>query len=286
MIHLGLIPDGNRRWCKQHGDSELMKRIIHVLFQAMQTYHTYDELLEINRLSIYGLSYDNLVKRQDNTRDKVFSFVDILDNLLSCQVETSEEEESMVLIPERLVPKFDEDIMSLISEKVQIISLDPRLPVKKNTENAATDQKLYLDTHDGQHIILKTNNKDAFALFDKLKHTKIRFVGERHVLPQNVLSSIRNIEKNYTPKKPRFSVRIAMAYDPIRDIERQLRTRTSANIDVVFRSGGELRSSGFFPLQTMYSEWVYDKKLFPDCDITDIVNAVREFRSRNRRFGS
>lgn len=56
-----------------------------------------------------------------------------------------------------------------------------------------------------------------------------------------------------------------------------------SDIDIVVRSGGEKRSSGFFPLHTLYSEWYYSPKLFPDITMDD---ALKYYFSRHRRFGA
>ncbi len=57
------------------------------------------------------------------------------------------------------------------------------------------------------------------------------------------------------------------------------------NPDIVIRTSGEKRTSGFMPWQTAYSEYLYLEKFFPDMDGQDIENAVEEFANRSRRFG-
>jgi undecaprenyl diphosphate synthase len=56
-------------------------------------------------------------------------------------------------------------------------------------------------------------------------------------------------------------------------------------IDLVIRSGGQLRSSGFFPLQTLYSEWIYLDELWPDMTQEHINQAINLFLTRKRNFG-
>lgn len=55
--------------------------------------------------------------------------------------------------------------------------------------------------------------------------------------------------------------------------------------DVVFRTSGEYRSSGFLPLQSAYAEMVFSPKYFPDVDEDDVVDTVLEYSHRIRRFG-
>lgn len=55
--------------------------------------------------------------------------------------------------------------------------------------------------------------------------------------------------------------------------------------DIVWRTSGEFRSSGFLPLQSAYSEMIFTPKFFPDLDETDVVDAIEEYSVRARRFG-
>ena len=57
------------------------------------------------------------------------------------------------------------------------------------------------------------------------------------------------------------------------------------NPDIVFRTSGEYRSSGFLPLQSAYAEMIFTPKLFPTLDRDDVVDVVLEYSHRVRRFG-
>ena len=57
------------------------------------------------------------------------------------------------------------------------------------------------------------------------------------------------------------------------------------NPDIVFRTSGEYRSSGFLPLQSAYAEMIFTPKLFPTLDRDDVVDIVLEYSARVRRFG-
>lgn len=57
------------------------------------------------------------------------------------------------------------------------------------------------------------------------------------------------------------------------------------NPDIVWRTSGEIRSSGFLPLQSTYAELVFTPKLFPDLVDQDVLNTVLEYSARIRRFG-
>ncbi|MBI4092641.1 MAG: di-trans,poly-cis-decaprenylcistransferase [Candidatus Kerfeldbacteria bacterium] len=55
--------------------------------------------------------------------------------------------------------------------------------------------------------------------------------------------------------------------------------------DLVIRTSGEHRLSGFMPWQTEYSEYVFSEKLWPDFTAKDLDAALEEYRRRERRFG-
>ncbi len=55
--------------------------------------------------------------------------------------------------------------------------------------------------------------------------------------------------------------------------------------DLIVRTGGEQRLSGFLPWQSAYSELYFSKKLWPEFERGDFDDAISSFNSRKRRFG-
>lgn len=55
--------------------------------------------------------------------------------------------------------------------------------------------------------------------------------------------------------------------------------------DLVIRTSGELRTSGYMVWQAAYSEWLFPKAFFPDLGREEFVSALREYAARERRFG-
>lgn len=56
-------------------------------------------------------------------------------------------------------------------------------------------------------------------------------------------------------------------------------------IDLVIRTGGELRVSNFMLYQMSYSEFYFTNTLFPDFDKSEFNKALFMFENRDRRFG-
>ncbi|MBP5308565.1 MAG: undecaprenyl diphosphate synthase family protein, partial [Clostridia bacterium] len=55
--------------------------------------------------------------------------------------------------------------------------------------------------------------------------------------------------------------------------------------DLIIRTGGERRLSGFMPFQSAYSELYFCDTLFPDFGQAEIDAALKDYSARDRRFG-
>lgn len=55
--------------------------------------------------------------------------------------------------------------------------------------------------------------------------------------------------------------------------------------DLIIRTGGEMRTSGFMIWQAAYSEWIFYPKYFPDFTSDDLEKCINEYTKRERRFG-
>ncbi len=55
--------------------------------------------------------------------------------------------------------------------------------------------------------------------------------------------------------------------------------------DLVIRTGGDQRTSGYLPWQSVYAELFFTKTLFPDFTPQMLVDILEDFGHRDRRFG-
>jgi tritrans,polycis-undecaprenyl-diphosphate synthase [geranylgeranyl-diphosphate specific] len=55
--------------------------------------------------------------------------------------------------------------------------------------------------------------------------------------------------------------------------------------DLIIRTGGDRRTSGYLLWHTDYSEWYFVDKLFPDLTEEDFLSAILDYQRRERRFG-
>lgn len=64
-----------------------------------------------------------------------------------------------------------------------------------------------------------------------------------------------------------------------------LYTKNLPDPDLLIRTSGEMRLSNFLLWQLSYSELYISKKLWPDFKRSDFLKAVKEYQSRQRRYG-
>lgn len=69
------------------------------------------------------------------------------------------------------------------------------------------------------------------------------------------------------------------------DITSVLYTRESPPLDLIVRTGGELRLSNFLLWEAAYAELYFTDKLWPDMTAADVDEIVENFKNRSRRFG-
>lgn len=150
--------------------------------------------------------------------------------------------------------------------------------------------------------------------FDKrIKNRNVRFrlVGEISRLNKDLQDGIREIEER-TENNTGLTVNIAINYGgraeiaiatqkiaedvkndkiKIEDINEELiykylQTKESPDPDLLIRTGGEQRLSGFLLWQSSYSELYFTDVLWPDFDKKELEKAIEEFNNRKRNFGA
>jgi len=144
---------------------------------------------------------------------------------------------------------------------------------------------------------------------------KLQMVGDKEALPATALGRMAAVEK-VTSKNSGTHVNLAIAYggrkeiaDAMRDILRKhskdgstvdqlaevmtpeliaehLYTGGQPDPDLLIRTSGEQRLSGFLLWQSANSEFYFAEALWPDFRRVDFLRALRDFQGRHRRYGS
>ena len=142
------------------------------------------------------------------------------------------------------------------------------------------------------------------------KGIRFRVMGERNPLPEALLAKIDRLVEN-TKNCEKLDLILALNYGSRREIleaTRRLAALACAgkispekiteedfkaalylpdvpDPELMLRTSGELRLSNFLLWQLSYSEIYVTPKYWPDIQTEDIIEAVRDYQKRNRRFG-
>lgn len=131
----------------------------------------------------------------------------------------------------------------------------------------------------------------------------MRFLGDKSVLSEKLRNKCIEVEQ--MAKDRPFVCSVALNYGGRDEIvhaanaaiadghttldesilSRYTYTAGTPDPDLVIRTGGDFRISNFLLWQSAYSEYVVLDTLWPDFSRKDIYKCVREFYSRDRRFG-
>ena len=125
---------------------------------------------------------------------------------------------------------------------------------------------------------------------------RIEVIGRRDRLGDSLRHAIGQIERASAPGT-RLRLRIAIDYsgrDAILSAARRAAAldRESLDhalgppVDLLIRTGGERRLSDFLLWECAYAELIFSPRMWPDFDAASLAAAVREFRTRHRRFGA
>jgi len=133
---------------------------------------------------------------------------------------------------------------------------------------------------------------------------RYKFIGDVSVLKDTLCDKIYMLEDKSKEKKHIVNIalnygsksELVMAYNKLiaegkkqvceKDIEKSLYTSESPSLDLLVRTGGELRLSNFLLWQAAYAELYFTDVLWPDMDEKTVDLAVEAFYKRKRRFGS
>ena len=103
--------------------------------------------------------------------------------------------------------------------------------------------------------------------------------GGRHELRDAVRSLLAEHARNGTSIEE-----VAQTLD-IDHIAEHLYTRGQPDPDLIIRTSGEQRLSGFLMWQSAHSEFYFCEALWPDFRKVDFIRALRAYGQRERRFG-
>jgi len=125
---------------------------------------------------------------------------------------------------------------------------------------------------------------------------RMEIIGRRDRLDKSLRRAIEQTEA-VTAHGERLRLRIAIDYSAREAILEAARgtsplSRESLSgalgppVDLLIRTGGEQRLSDFLLWECAYAEFVFSRRMWPEFSADDLASAVREYRGRQRRFGT
>ncbi len=150
--------------------------------------------------------------------------------------------------------------------------------------------------------------KRGFEEFRKEKYSdkgvKVRFAGNKLLFSDDVQEVMDSIEEE-TIDNNKLTVNFAMGYGgrdelihAIKDIVKEdfspdeiteelisKNLYVESDVDLIIRTSGEKRTSGFLPWQGVYAELIFLDKMWPEFTREDLKTCIEEFNNRKRRFG-
>lgn len=186
-------------------------------------------------------------------------------------------------------------IVTFYTLSLENLEKRPKREIKYLFSLAKKEIKNILDDED--HVVHRNN-------------ARVSFFGKIDLLPpdlQKGIEEVSDMTKDYSD----FYLNLAIAYggrqeivdasrrmaadaakgtvSPAKISESLLRqyfwTNGFRDPDLIIRTGGEKRLSNFLLFQSSYSELIFLDKFWPELEREDFADAVKEFRSRKRRFG-
>ncbi len=135
---------------------------------------------------------------------------------------------------------------------------------------------------------------------------QVRIIGESTGIPLDIKKTINKIQKTVV-KNPKIYLNIAFNYGGKKElisaikkivesgieakkideniVEQHLYSYPHPDPDLIVRTGGKIRTSGFLIWQGTYAEWYFTDLYWPDFDKKELGKAIIWYQDQERNFG-
>jgi len=232
-LHLGIIPDGSRRWSRKNlkppswNGKEAGEKTDEILKHMLKNYP------ELTEVTIWAMSTENFERNKDDKK-RVLTLIKCLINKL---------------IDEGIIHEKEIKV-NFFGSKIEEVPRSLKDAIKHSMELTKNYGKLKLNIglgYGGKFEIVMA----AINLAKKI----------------NEKSLLRDLSERVSE---RVFERFLMVPRPL---------------DLIIRTGGEKRLSGFMLYQAEYAELFFVNTLWPDFTTQEFDQIMHEFSARDRRFG-
>lgn len=232
--HIGLILDGNRRYARERGYSNILeghRRGAEKLEEVLG----WCEELEIRMVTVWILSTENVSRSQEEV----------------------------------------DGLLELIEKKMYEIALDPKVHRKRMRIRAIGKMELLPPST----VKAIKEAEEATREYDGFFLNVAVGYGGRQEIADAVATMVRD--------KSEKSIPLDRIIDEISvdEIGKYLYTDDLPDPDLIIRTSGEVRLSGFLLWQSAYSEYYFCDAYWPVFRKIDFLRAIRSYQQRERRFG-
>lgn len=255
LNHLAIIMDGNGRWAKNRalprteGHKEGANAVREITKWCAKNHIQY--------LTLYAFSTENWLRPKKE--------VDFLMRLLEKYLKNEERTYSNNNIRFKAIGDI-----SAFSPKLRDLIVKLEL---KTAQNTALTQILALN----------------YGAKDEVARAIMKMIDSRKA-HESATPSLRDLASvqswQSTKKSPKSSADSQKSKaDILAEFESALDTANIPPVDLLIRTGGEMRLSNFLLYQCAYAELYFSKTLFPDFKVAELERIIADFKSRHRRFG-
>ena len=224
MVHIGIIPDGNRRWYKSMDDNS--KTLVDIWMDLLIKHivkinnNRFLYLKEITEVSLYICSIDN-IKREDNTKDNIFELIEKIYKLVDKATNTFNEKTAsyflnfientkinlvgeLDMLPER-IKEILYKLSRMCKTQKYILNLAIAYDYNKDLINYGHDIfKNYIRKQSNIDFVLRTGGESRISGFFPTKTLYSELFFSKKMWPDITIVDINNYIRKFKNRDRRF----------------------------------------------------------------------------------
>ncbi len=188
-------------------------------------------------------------------------------------------------------------LKSLLTEVDHLVGIDVVTVWGFSTENWVRPEEERVGVMATVQALIQTEGEDLAQRGYKFRH-----IGRRDRLPQGLIEDIEKLEQRTAGNSGKTIImgfdyggrdeivravnRVGGAVVDQESFKQFLDTAGIPDPDLIIRTSGEVRTSGIYPYQGTYAEFVSSPVLMPDFDRREFYRCLDEYSKRQRNFGT